>query len=105
MSYDIPDYFGRSGYSPDYEPPDPKPKCSNKTVPFSPLKGTAFGSKPIKVELAITTSLSDKSKMLSESDVVEWIESISQAPTPELRAKMSKAFFLHLSHIGLSGLK
>lgn len=82
-----------------------KLKCSNKTTPFSPLKGPVFGSKPIKVELAITTSLSDKSKMLSESDVVEWIEAISQAPTPELRTKMSKAFFLHLSHIGLSGLK
>lgn len=76
----------------------PKLKCSNSTTPVFPPKFE-------NIELAITTSLSDKSKWISEKEFTDWIESISIVENKELRSKMSKAFFMHLASIFSSGLR
>ena len=91
----------RSGYKEDYEPPEP----SNKTTAFESPKAPIFPPKIQKMELAITTSLSDKSKWISEKEFTDWVESISVVENKELRSKMSKAFFMHLASIFSSGLR
>ena len=76
--------------------------CARNENVTSPSTPNSFPWKSInnnKLDLAICNGLTDPMRTISDSEFVEWVESIASVEKEELRKKMSRALFLHIANI------